>query len=88
MKAGRLRVLAITSARRPSQLPDVPTFVESGYKELATGYAYGMGAGQNAGNSRFRLKSEIVRIIGLPDVKTVCAGILFITWRRHAKPTA
>ena len=40
VKAGRLRVLAITSARRPSQLPDVPTFVESGYKELVTGSWY------------------------------------------------
>ena len=67
----------------------MPTFVESGYKETRDGIAIrGMGAGKNAGNSRSRLKSEIVRIIGLPDVKTVCAGILFITWRRHAKPTA
>src|SRR6188768_1609147 len=31
-KAKRLRVLAITSEKRAAQLPEVPTFTESGYK--------------------------------------------------------
>ncbi len=31
-KAGRLRALAVTSAQRASQLPDVPTAVETGFK--------------------------------------------------------
>lgn len=32
--AGKLRVLAVTSARRSPLLPDVPTFTELGHKEL------------------------------------------------------
>ncbi len=33
-RAGKLRILAVTGPTRATQLPDVPTFVESGYKEL------------------------------------------------------
>lgn len=33
--AGKVRVLAVTSAQRSPLLPDVPTFTELGYKELA-----------------------------------------------------
>ncbi len=33
--AGKLRVLAVTSAQRSPLLPDVPTFTELGWKELA-----------------------------------------------------
>jgi len=35
IRAGRLRALAISSAARSSILPDVPTFKESGYPQLA-----------------------------------------------------
>ena len=34
VKAGRLRVLAVTSARRMAILPEVPTVAESGYKDF------------------------------------------------------
>jgi tripartite-type tricarboxylate transporter receptor subunit TctC len=33
-RAGKLRILAITGVGRATQLPDVPTFVEAGFKEL------------------------------------------------------
>ncbi|HYN12607.1 MAG TPA: tripartite tricarboxylate transporter substrate binding protein [Burkholderiales bacterium] len=35
VKAGRLRMLTVSSAQRMAQLPDVPTTAESGYPELA-----------------------------------------------------
>jgi len=36
IQAGRLRALAVTSATRIPQLPDVPTMVESGYPNFVT----------------------------------------------------
>ncbi|QJW83885.1 hypothetical protein HK414_07465 [Ramlibacter terrae] len=35
IKAGKLRGLAVSSAQRSPFLPDVPTFVEQGYKDIA-----------------------------------------------------
>ncbi len=34
IRAGRVRALAVTSARRVPQLPEVPTMIESGYKDF------------------------------------------------------
>lgn len=47
VKAGKLRPLAVTSARRSSSLPDVPTVAESGYKgfDMSTWYGLLMPAG-------------------------------------------
>jgi tripartite-type tricarboxylate transporter receptor subunit TctC len=41
-KAGRLKVLAVTSGRRVMQLPDVPTIAESGYPGLEVVNWYGV----------------------------------------------
>jgi tripartite-type tricarboxylate transporter receptor subunit TctC len=37
IKGGRLKVLAVTSAKRIAALPDVPTMVESGFPRSVTG---------------------------------------------------
>jgi tripartite-type tricarboxylate transporter receptor subunit TctC len=66
---GRLRLLGVLSATRVSQLPDVPTLVESGVAVIATGWG---GVGAPAGVPRQivrRLNEEIVRIVNLPDVR-------------------
>ncbi|MCR5868555.1 tripartite tricarboxylate transporter substrate binding protein [Aquincola sp. J276] len=34
LKAGKVKAIAVTTARRASQLPDVPTFAEAGYPEV------------------------------------------------------
>jgi tripartite-type tricarboxylate transporter receptor subunit TctC len=71
VKAGRLRVLGITSDRRSQQLPDVPTFAESGYKEFVTGSWYAVWLPAKTPEAIVtRLNSEIVRIVNLPDVRT------------------
>ena len=33
-KAGKLRILAVSGAKRSRYLPDVPTFAESGFKDV------------------------------------------------------
>jgi tripartite-type tricarboxylate transporter receptor subunit TctC len=69
VKAGKLRLLAVTEAKRSSLLPDVPTVAETvpGF-EMAVWYAaYGP-----AGLSQeiiTRLNTEIGRILFLPNVK-------------------
>jgi tripartite-type tricarboxylate transporter receptor subunit TctC len=68
--AGRLRALAITSEQRFAQLPDVPTFVESGYKDLVTGSWYAVWVPARTPEAIVsRLNSELVRIVNTPDVR-------------------
>lgn len=68
--AGRLRALAITSDKRFSQLPDVPTFVESGFKEFVTGSWYAVWVPAKTPEAIVsRLNTELVRIVNLPDVR-------------------
>ncbi|MDW5442367.1 tripartite tricarboxylate transporter substrate binding protein [Polaromonas sp. SM01] len=42
IKAGKLRPLAVTSARRSTSLPDVPTVAELGYKDFDVSTWYGL----------------------------------------------
>ena len=68
--AGRLRVLGITSDKRSPQLPNVPTFAESGFKELVTGSWYAVWLPAKAPEAIVsRLNTEIVRIVNMPDVR-------------------
>ena len=68
--AGRLRALAITSEQRFSQLPNVPTLAESGYKDMVTGSWYAVWVPAKTPEAIVtRLNSEIVRIVNLPDVR-------------------
>ena len=41
-RAGRIRILAVTSAKRLATLPDVPTFAELGMKDLNYSEWYGL----------------------------------------------
>jgi tripartite-type tricarboxylate transporter receptor subunit TctC len=69
VKAGALRLLAVTEGKRSSLLPDVPTVAETvaGY-EMAVWYgAYGP-AGLSADVVKM-LNDEINRILALPEVK-------------------
>jgi tripartite-type tricarboxylate transporter receptor subunit TctC len=75
VKAGNLRLLAVTEDKRSSLLPDVPTVAETlpGY-EMAVWY----GAFGPAGLPQTlveKLNAEIGRILYLPEVKTKMADI-------------
>ena len=70
IKARRLRALAITSEKRAPRLPEVPTFAESGYKELVTGSWYAAWLPAKTPVAIIsRWSNEIVRIVNLPDVR-------------------
>jgi len=70
IRGGRLRGLAVTSAKRSTQLPDVPTMAESGFKghEADTLQAVLVPAGTSQAIVQ-RLHATVVNILGQPDVK-------------------
>jgi tripartite-type tricarboxylate transporter receptor subunit TctC len=70
MRAGKLRALAITSARRLPAMPELPTVSESGLPGYEAASWYGMLA--PAGTQRAiinKLNREVVRIMQLADVR-------------------
>ena len=69
VKAGKLRLLAVTEGRRSSLLPDVPTVAETvpGY-EMAVWYG-AFGPARMPMEIVGRLNAEINRILFLPEVK-------------------
>ncbi|TMG69611.1 MAG: tripartite tricarboxylate transporter substrate binding protein, partial [Betaproteobacteria bacterium] len=69
IKAGKLRALAVTSAKRSEALPEVPTIAESGLPGYDSTQWYGVLA--PAGTPReivVRLHGEIVRALRAPEV--------------------
>jgi tripartite-type tricarboxylate transporter receptor subunit TctC len=70
IKEGKLRALAVTSAKRSPDFPDVPTTTESGFpgqeSELLNGFVAPAGTPKPIID---RLQSEVARIVALPDVK-------------------
>ena len=70
IKGGRLRAIAVTSAKRAPELPEVPTIAESGYKgfEASTWYGLLAPAGTPAAVVA-RLNAEVNRALGTPEVR-------------------
>jgi tripartite-type tricarboxylate transporter receptor subunit TctC len=69
LKAGRVRALAVMSAQRLTDLPDVPTMAEAGFPDLEVRLWSGIFA--PAATPRVileRLEKEMIEIIKLPEV--------------------
>ena len=76
IKAGKLRALAVTTARRSSALPDVPTLDESGLKGFDIGTWFGVLAPVATPKDIVaRLNSEMVKIIQSADFRKRMAEI-------------
>jgi tripartite-type tricarboxylate transporter receptor subunit TctC len=70
LKQGKMRPLAVTTAARDVQLPDVPTLREIGLKEYDVRNWYSvMGPAGTPREIVARLNTEINRILQLPDIK-------------------
>ena len=75
LKSGRVRALAVTTAKRAAALPDLPTIAESvpGY-EMALWIGVFAPAG-TPGEIASKLNAEVVRIVRLPDVREKLDGM-------------
>jgi tripartite-type tricarboxylate transporter receptor subunit TctC len=76
VKAGHLKVLAVTGAQRSAALPDVPTLEELGIKGIDARPWYGLlapaGVPQDITN---RMNKEVQAILDAPDVKQQLANL-------------
>jgi tripartite-type tricarboxylate transporter receptor subunit TctC len=77
VKAGQLRAIAVTSAKRAKEWPDVPTVAESGFPgfEAITWFGIAVPAGTPEPIVA-RLHAEITKVLQLPDVKERLGGEL------------
>lgn len=70
VKAGKLRALAITSAKRWPAAPNVPTMAESGYPELGGGSWLGLLApGKTPNDIVDKLSAELQKVLEMPEVR-------------------
>jgi len=70
VKNNRLKVLAVTEAKRTPTLPDVPTVAEAGLPGYAMSTWYGLVAPTGVPREAIaRLNTDINRILRLPDVR-------------------
>lgn len=70
VKSGKLRALAVSSAKRIDSLPDVPTFTEAGVKDFNASVWWGFVVPAATPKEVVaRLEREILKALGNPEVK-------------------
>jgi len=76
IKAGKLKPLAVTTATRSAELPQVPTLAEAGVTgfEMSTWYGMFVTSGTPP-DVTARLQSELAKILKLPDVQARLKGL-------------
>ncbi len=82
VKAGRLKALAVSTAKRAPAMPSVPTMQEAGVDSYDTALWTGILAPAGTPNAiLLRLQSEIANIVRLPDVEEALAKHEFTATR-------
>lgn len=67
--AGKVKALAIASDKRAPEMPDVPTFEESGFPGFQVGYWFGLVAPSRTPEGIInKLNKEIGNVLQMPDV--------------------
>jgi tripartite-type tricarboxylate transporter receptor subunit TctC len=76
IKAGKFKPLALTTATRSSELPQVPTLAEAGVRgfEMSTWYGMFVTTGTPP-DVVARLQSELAKIVKMPDIQTKLKGL-------------
>ena len=78
VRAGKLRALAVTSAKRSTAVPDVPTIAESGFPGFEATAWYGLLAPARTPKPAVaRLHAETVKALAMPDVRQRLEGVGF-----------
>ena len=69
IRAGKVRVLAVSSRTRSALLPDTPTMIEGGFPDFETaGWTGIMTTGGTPPAVIARLEAELLKILAMPDV--------------------
>jgi len=77
-KAGKLKLIAATGAKRFAAQPEVPTMIESGFKDFeATAWIGFLAPGGTPRPVIDRLHREITRILRTPEVSEKLLGVNF-----------
>jgi tripartite-type tricarboxylate transporter receptor subunit TctC len=76
LKSGRVRVLAVTTAKRSPVIPEVPSLAEAGLAGFDVSQWYGVvvPAGTPA-EITARLNADFVELLKLPDIRTRMADL-------------
>ena len=70
LKAGKVRVLAVTSDKRSQAMPDVPTFAELGFANMTSSFWYGMFAPAGTPSAVIdRLNTEVNAALRAEDIR-------------------
>jgi tripartite-type tricarboxylate transporter receptor subunit TctC len=76
VKSGKLKLIAVSSAKRVAAIPDVPTVAEAGLKDFETGSWQGVVAAAGTPKEVIaRLNGEISRILNTPEMKANLAKL-------------
>ena len=82
VKSGQIRALAVASAQRAPQMPDVPTFIEAGVPEYLMDYWYGLvGPAATPKDIQTRLNGAAREVMRLPEITSSLekAGLIPMT---------
>ncbi|HEY9447866.1 MAG TPA: tripartite tricarboxylate transporter substrate-binding protein, partial [Burkholderiales bacterium] len=71
IKAGRIKGLAVTTAKRSGLMPDLPTISEAGLKGFEANNWYGIVVPAKTPRSIInRLNAEVTKILHMPEIKS------------------
>jgi tripartite-type tricarboxylate transporter receptor subunit TctC len=70
IRSGKLKAIAVTGERRSEQFPELPTMIESGFKDFVVDTWLGFGAPAGLPQPMVtRLNGELNRITELPEMR-------------------
>ncbi len=76
IKGGRIRAIAVASAKRASGFPDIPTAAESGLPDYQVATWYGLWAPKNTPNEVIeRMQQELKKAFASPEIKSTWTNL-------------